>query len=63
MSKQSEAKLAQGYSTKPMNCGNCAHRWFMLGRHGVEREQRCEIGTFAIKKTATCAKHEWKEAK
>jgi hypothetical protein len=28
MSKQSEAKLAQGYQTKPSNCGNCVHRRF-----------------------------------
>lgn len=81
MSKQSEAKAAQGYTTVVINCGNCAHRtcdisilpwmeidnrreiskgnkpFYSLESHGTERNQRCGIGGFAIKKTATCTKH------
>lgn len=76
MSKQQQAKEAQGYQEKPRNCGNCAHRayevvlseWmrhtnsiqrreiYSADRHGSERNQRCGIGGFAIKKTASCAK-------
>jgi len=71
MSKQSEAKAAQGYTTDPRNCGNCGRRTFDLEtpawliREGishanpgwlVEKNQRCGIGGFAIKKTARCDK-------
>jgi hypothetical protein len=75
MSKQSEAKVAQGYRTEQQNCGNCQHRkctvalpaWtekynqerpgsYTLERHGLETNQRCGIGGFAIRKTATCVK-------
>ena len=76
MSKQSEAKAAQGYTTEKRNCGNCAHlvfdmsppKWMLtrrtqgiahytpefLYRNEQECGHRCEIGGFAIKKTATC---------
>lgn len=70
MSKQSQAKEAQGYTTEPKNCGNCVWRKFDLElpawmqapenighygeRHKVEVRQRCGLGGFAIKKTATC---------
>ena len=30
MSKQFEARAAQGYQTEPSNCGNCVHRKFDL---------------------------------
>lgn len=30
MSKQSEAKAAQGYTTEQRNCGNCAHLKFEM---------------------------------
>ncbi len=73
--KMQLAKDAQGYTTAPKSCGNCANRtckrvlpeWmvqanerrgqktYLLASHGVERDQRCGLGGFAIKKTATCA--------
>ena len=76
MSKQSEAKAAQGYTTAVSNCGSCAHMakdlvlpaWMLkdngsglprytIEQHGVEKNLRCGIGGFAIKKTATCKEH------
>ena len=80
MSKQSEAKAAQGYTTAVSNCGNCAHMgkdlvlpaWMLkdnedraergltpytIEQHGVEKNFRCGIGGFAIKKTAACKEH------
>ncbi len=76
MSKQSEAKAAQGYTTAVSNCGNCAHMakdlvlpagmlkdnergltHYTIEQHGVEKNLRCGIGGFAIKKTATCKEH------
>lgn len=81
MSKQAEAKEAQGYTTSVRNCGNCAHmtserglpEWmrednadranrglspcYTVEAYGIEKNLRCGIGDFAIKKTATCSKH------
>lgn len=81
MSKQSESKEAQGYTTAVRNCGNCASmtsdrvlpRWlqernaenarigspshYPVEIFGEEKNIRCSIGGFAVKKTATCAKH------
>ena len=63
MSKQSEAKEKQGYTPKatPRTCATCGH--FQMDT--VERESfgqkwtedknlRCGIGGFAVKKMATC---------
>ena len=88
MSKQSDAKALQGYTTVPNLCGNCAHRRFdmklpaWMQEHNarldaqvqkgqaltweryygegsaLESNQRCGLGGFAIKKTATCHQHE-----
>jgi hypothetical protein len=45
MSKQSDAKEVQGYSTsEKKQCGTCAH--FI--------NKRCGIGGFAVKVTAVC---------
>ena len=67
MSKQSDAKAAQGYEPKPIvrNCGSCAHfkceievlkgYFAWSDPREIERNKRCGIGSFAIKKTATCA--------
>jgi hypothetical protein len=30
---------------------------YSIESHGTERKQRCGIGGFSVKKTATCAKH------
>ena len=80
MSKQSQAKEAQGYTTESKSCAICSHRqckvelpaWmqrynavaveqkrpipYPMADYGRESEQRCGIGGFAIKKTATCDK-------
>lgn len=78
MSTQSDAKLEQGYSDKPHNCGNCSRLKFEMAlprwmrdansdacengrapRYGKSYEEqknlRCGIGGFAVKKTARCA--------
>ena len=64
MSKQAEAKEAQGYRTTPDTCSNCAHyrskqvaksrgQWSWT----EEQNKRCRIGGFAVNKTATCKLH------
>ena len=68
MSRQSEAKEAQGYVAKaiPQTCVNCCHfesemvkresRW-MDTKWNEEKNLRCGIGRFAVKKMGTC--NEW----
>jgi hypothetical protein len=68
MSKQSEAKAAQGYAPKFLGtCGNCKYFEADIEEVIVFREVyktesnlRCTIGNFAVKKTATCNKFEVK---
>lgn len=72
MSKQSEAKAAQGYILKSNTCAGCAFfsservlpAWmvtandgftrYTLEIHGVEKNFLCNVGGFAVKKTASC---------
>jgi len=69
MSKQSDAKAAQGYIAKavPQTCGNCKHFQFervnanaadmgkpMVSEYWVDANLRCGIGGFAVKKLGTC---------
>ena len=65
MSKQSEAKKAQGYRrASERTCSNCAHytsktelvkRWEGDTRPwGKESMKRCKLGGFAVTKTAVC---------
>jgi hypothetical protein len=64
MSKQSDAKKAQGYvrKHKPMYCMNCAHfqseTTTVPGAFGdsfsVEKNKRCGLGGFAVSKQGTC---------
>lgn len=70
MSKQSEAKQAQGYEQKPVItvCKNCKHFKFKIeeyvpfgGVYYLDKEIRCGIGGFAIKKMATCKLYERKD--
>lgn len=73
MSKQSEAKLAQGYRKKPDTCSNCKHLLFRVTQKTYEQwdgtvltwnEQkniRCAVGNFAVNKTSTCRIHVLKE--
>lgn len=79
MSKQSEAKKAQGYTTEPSNCAGYRNltsdrilpAWMRgrpeyeknFERHASERNFRCSIGGFAVKKTAVCNEFKKKEAK
>lgn len=67
MSKQSEAKVAQGYTRKapPKNCAACKHfastATEETGHYGTwhkESNLRCELGGFAVKKMAVCDKFE-----
>lgn len=64
MSKQINAKLAQGYCNKPVHpvCSNCKNfASDMVTRPSVcggtwtdEKNIRCTLGGFAVKKMATC---------
>lgn len=65
MSKQSDAKSAQGYDPTPSarTCSKCAHYasdtvsmpGYMGGTYTKEMNIRCGIGGFAVKKMAVCA--------
>lgn len=72
MSRQSEAKEAQGYDPKPVAyiCKNCHYFGCDVldyrGFNGEVRFQqlknlRCNLGGFAVKKTARCEKFAIKE--
>ena len=71
MSKQSEAKKNQGYNPKliPPMCMNCDHyesdmlpvSGFSVLSYLNEKNIRCGIGGFAVKKMGTCALHEFKK--
>ena len=65
MSKQSEAKEAQGYTKKPASCGNCVNfkselvkfpplpGWSM--GYTEEKNRRCGIGGFAVGRNGHCS--------
>ena len=73
MSKQSEAKLAQGYRKKPYTCSNCKHLQFEFVEKSYkrwdgtvesweeEKSHRCSVGGFAVGKNSTCNIHAIKE--
>ena len=70
MSKQSDAKLRQGYvqSPIPTTCPNCNnYRSKKKERSGIfstwieESDKRCGLGGFAVKKMATCEKFQPKQ--
>lgn len=64
MSKQANSKTEQGYEPKPIfaMCSNCKHfrsdkiknQW----NYEEEKNIRCGIGEFAVKKQGTCKLHE-----
>lgn len=66
MSKQSEAKEKQGYTPKavPRTCQNCSSFAFDMVQtkkatewreaYFEDKNLRCEIGGFAVKKMGTC---------
>lgn len=74
MSTQSKAKELQGYTTAQRGCGTCAHftsdralpGWmrgddrYNIESHGSEKNLRCGIGGFAVKKTASCDRYKEK---
>jgi len=70
MSKQSEAKIKQNYNPKPdpQQCANCKHfKSDTIGTVGwdkktyyQEKNLRCGIGGFAIKKRGVCTDHKFK---
>lgn len=67
MSKQTDAKAAQGYQNKPVFpvCSNCRHftseaqvREGTFSTWTHETNLRCTIGGFKVMKMATCNEHE-----
>ncbi len=60
MSKQSDAKKAQEYDERPYLkvCGNCinyrSEQKNKPGEYSEEKNMRCAIGGFAVKKSRTC---------
>lgn len=68
MSRQSEARLSQGFVLTPTHptCGNCRHLESVQSRNFNdvraqkfrEKEYRCNIGKFSIRKKSTCDLHE-----
>lgn len=69
LSKVQQAKGDQGYIDKPVHpmCMNCQHytsdqrlasEW-MGTKYYAEKNRRCAIGGFAVKKQATCSQHEF----
>ena len=63
MSKQSHAKEMHKYNQKPVfpMCCNCKSYTFEMVDNGygyyIEKNKRCSVGGFSVKKTATCEKH------
>jgi hypothetical protein len=63
MSKQREAKAEQGYTKQSPNCSGCQHYSSNVSCHKrygyesrIEKNIRCDLGGFAINKTAYCDK-------
>ena len=71
MSSVSQLKLAQGYveGKDAPTCSNCAHYTSHIEHHKTvfgqpyteEKDRRCGIGKFAVKKTAVCRLWEGKQ--
>ena len=65
-SPQARAKEAQGYTTIAMQCGTCLHFVCDLlpawegSTYMAEKNKRCAIGGFAVKKMAICNKYKLK---
>lgn len=69
MSKQSKAKEIQGYVPKPVPnvCMNCSYfrsevsirTGYFGGEYTDEKNMRCGLGGFAVKKKGTC--NEWRK--
>jgi len=63
MSKQSDAKIEQGYSEMQFRkiCANCKYFTFDTVKSHIGTNLRCHIGNFKVKKTALCDKWEDKQ--
>lgn len=65
MDKRMAAKEAQGYRDQGPMCSNCANYKCRLEASGwspdwtIEKEKRCGLGGFAIKKTSWCENHQF----
>lgn len=70
--KQEIGKKEQQYNAKPIQrmCSNCEHFKMDLVEvtpiwgftsYQKEKNLRCEIGKFAVNKTANCLRHKFKE--
>ena len=72
MSKQSDQKAMMGYVAKatPMTCVNCVHfafekvqmqppSWRNPNGYFKDKNLRCTVGLFTVKKMATC--NQWSE--
>ncbi len=68
MSKQSEAKLSQGWKRQGPFCGNCQmftseveKRNYGCGEFDHEINLRCSHGGFKTGKSSWCSSHQWRE--
>lgn len=70
ISKQQKEKNKQGYIAKPIPniCSKCEHFLITIetatgyyGYYTKEKDLRCALGGFAVKKTATCNEFKIKE--
>ena len=65
MSKQSDAKIKQGFRKSPNTCSNCEHLESVevMNQYGYIdlKNMRCRIGGFKVNKTNTCNHHKLKE--
>lgn len=71
MTKLEETKKMLGFREEGPRCGNCKHftsevqkrtGWDGTSEYPVEKNLRCSLGKFAVKKMAWCNKHEWRKA-
>lgn len=64
MSKKANSKTEQGYEPKPIfaMCSNCKHfrsdKIINQWNYEEEKNIRCGIGEFVVKKQGTCKLHE-----
>lgn len=67
MSKQSEAKIVAGLQDYTYTCSSYAHYRptfvnlsYSTSTWVEEKDKRCGLGEFAVRKTAVCDRHEGK---
>lgn len=70
MTKLEETKKILGCRKDGPRCGNCKYYTSDIQKHAswdgtveypAEKNTRCSLGKFAVKKTAWCNKHEWRK--